>query len=46
MIVALLVVLPVSVLMLAGLASAAFGAALNKNSADEYADHELTPLNR
>jgi hypothetical protein len=46
MVVALLVVLPVSILMLAGLGTAAFGAALNKNSEDLYADHELTPLNR
>jgi len=46
MVIALVVVLPMSTLVLAALASMAFGGSLNRNSADTYADHELTPLNR
>lgn len=46
MVIALVVVLPMTTLLLAALASMAFGGSLNKNSADTHADHELTPLNR
>ena len=45
MVIALVVVLPMTTLLLAALASMAFGGSLNKNSADTHADHELTPLN-
>lgn len=46
MVVALVVVLPLTTLLLAALASMAFGGSLNRNSAETHADHELTPLNR
>lgn len=46
MVVALLVALPVAIIMLAGIGSVLFGAALNKNSDELHADHELRPLNQ
>lgn len=46
MVVALVVVLPMTTLLLAALASMAFGGSLNRNSAETHTGHELTPLNR
>lgn len=46
MVIALVVVLPMTTLLLAALASIAFGGSLNQHSAETHADHELTPLNR
>lgn len=46
MVVALVVVLPMTTLILAALASMAFGGSLNHNSSETHSDHELTPLNR
>lgn len=46
MVLVLVVVLPVGILMLAGAATALFGAGLNKHSDEVHTDHELSPLNR
>ncbi len=45
-VIVLLVALPVGIIMLAGIGSVLFGAALNKNSDELHADHELRPLNK
>lgn len=45
-VIALLVALPVAIIMLAGIGSVLFGAALNSNSDEMHADHELRPLNQ
>lgn len=45
MVVALVVVLPMTTLLLAALASMAFGGSMNRNSAETHANNELTPLN-
>ena len=46
MVIALVIVLPMTTLILAALASMAFGGSLGHNSRVRHADHELEALNR
>lgn len=46
MVIALVIVLPMTTLILAALACIAFGGSLGHDSRTRHADHELAPLNR